>query len=186
VSDVRDALDFVAAEQRATSFILFGLCSGADLAFRVALSDKRVVGAVLVDGLPYQTLRSRIHHCVSRLMRRGGWRRLVARDGPVWRRLRRGWKPAGPANALRRRDVPAMEEADSGLRELTLRGVRFLLLYTPGREYSYQRQFWDMFPTVRRDHVDVAYLRDADHTFTLRANQDLLVGAVNAWIAKFQ
>jgi len=33
LGDVRDALDFLAAERGASSFILVGLCSGADLAF---------------------------------------------------------------------------------------------------------------------------------------------------------
>jgi len=69
---------------------------------------------------------------------------------------------------------------------LTERGVRFLLLYTHGREYTYCRQFKHMFPSVRFDHVDVSYFRDADHTFTLRANQEILVRAVDEWISRFQ
>jgi pimeloyl-ACP methyl ester carboxylesterase len=186
LGDVHCALNFVAAERGASSFVLVGLCSGADLAFRTALADERVVGAVLIDGLPYNTTRARLHYYASRLMRRGGWRSLFGLDGPVRRRLRRLQQPARPAAALRRRNVPPKDEAEAGLRELTLRGVRLLLLYTPGREYSYRRQFRDMFPSIRADRVDVAYFRDADHTFTLRANQDLLVRTIDEWISKFE
>lgn len=185
LGDVRDALDFVGAERGASSFILVGLCSGADLAFRAALADKRIVGAVLIDGLPYRTARSRMHYYASRLLRRGGWRRLFASDGPVWRLLRRSQRPPRRPSALLRRDVPTKDEAESSLRELTQRGVRFLLIYTPGREYSYRRQFRDMFPSVGSDQVEVAYFRDSNHTFTLRANQDLLVRTVDEWISKF-
>ena len=186
LTDVRDALDFVAAEHRATSFILVGLCSGADLAFRAALADARVVGVILIDGLPYTTARSRIHHYAMRLIRRGGWKRLFARDHPVWRRLRR-WRrpPVRPGSAGRRRDVPPLREAEAGLRELARRGVRMLLLFTAGREYSYGGQFRDMFPSVRSDRIDVAFFRNADHTFTLRANQDMLLHTIDEWIAKF-
>jgi hypothetical protein len=187
LTDVRDAMDFVAAEHRASSFILAGLCSGADLAFRAALADTRVVGAILIDGLPYTTARSRIHHYATRVIRRGGWKRLFARDYPVWRRLRRWLQPSVRAgSATRSRDVPPLREAEAGLRELTRRGVRMLLLFTGGRGYSYGGQFRDMFPSVRSDRIDVAFLRDADHTFTLRANQDLLLRTVDEWIAKFQ
>jgi pimeloyl-ACP methyl ester carboxylesterase len=181
VNDVRNALDFVAAEQGTSSFILFGFCSGADLAFRAALADKRVVGAVLIDGLPYRTLRSRLHDYAFLIMRRASWQRLFASNGRVLKRPR---SLGRQVIALQRRDVPSMEQAASGLYELTGRGVRLLLLYTRGREYSYRRQFWHMFPKVRRDHVSVAYFRGADHTFTLRANQDLLVRTINEWIAR--
>jgi hypothetical protein len=184
LGDVRDALDFVAAERSESSFVLVGLCSGADLAFRAALADARIVGVVLIDGLPYQTVRSRLHHYAGRLMRRGGWRRLFALDGPVLRLLRRSRRPARPA-ALNRRDVPPKDEAESGLRELTKRGVRLLLLYTPGREYSYRRQFEDMFPSVRSELVEIVFFRNADHTFTLRANQDVLVHTIEEWTSKF-
>lgn len=186
--DVRDALDFVAAEHRASTFILAGLCSGADLAFRAALADTRVVGVILIDGLPYTTTRSRIHHYVNRVIRRGGWKGYFTRENPLWRRLRR-WRRPHPARAgssARRRDVPPMREAEAGLRELTRRGVRMLLLFTAGRQYSYGGQFRDMFPTVRSDRIDVAFFRNADHTFTLRANQELLFRTIDEWIARFQ
>jgi pimeloyl-ACP methyl ester carboxylesterase len=186
LSDVRDALDFLAARTAATSFVLVGLCSGADLAYRAALADARVVGAVLIDGLPYSTWRSRVHHHASRLRRRGALRRLFAVDGPVGRRLRNTSNEAVLAPAPRRRDVPPKEEAESGLRDLTARGVQLLLLYTQGREYSYRKQFGHMFPSVRKDRVEVAYFRDADHTFTLRSSQDLLVSAIATWVARFQ
>jgi dienelactone hydrolase len=185
LGDVRDALDFLAAERSASSFVLVGLCSGADLAFRAALADERVVGTVLIDGLPYQTVRSRLRHYAGRLMRRGGLRRLFALDGPLLRLLRRSRRPARPAAALHRRDVPPKDVAESGLRELTKRGVRLLLLYTPGREYSYRRQFEDMFPSVRSDRVEIVFFRNADHTFTRRASQDLLVRTIEDWTSKF-
>lgn len=186
LSDVRDAMDFLAGERGASAFILVGLCSGADLAFSAALADERIVGAILIDGLPYRSWRSRLHRLASRLMRHGAWRRLLARDGPLWRRLRRVRQPARPAVAARQREVPPQEEAAAGLRALTERGVRLLLIYTHGREYSYRRQFRDMFPGIRADRVDVEYFRDADHTFTLGASQDLLARRVDQWMSGFQ
>jgi dienelactone hydrolase len=186
LNDVRDALDFVAAKEAASTFVLVGLCSGADLAFRAAVADERVVGAVFIDGLPYNTVRSRLYRYVSWIMRRGNWRRLLALDGPLVRRLLRSRQQARPADAVRQRDVPLRHEAESQLRELVSRGMRLLLLYTADRLYSYPRHFVDTFPNVRSDRVDVTYFPDADHTFTLRANQDLLIRRIVEWISCFK
>ena len=189
LKDAREALDFAAAEGLGSSFVLVGLCSGADLAFRVALADERVVGGILIDGFPYHTLRSRLHrraqHLASQL-RAGAWRRLLASDGPLRRRMRSGARAVLPEGAHRQRDVPPRHEAEAGLRALTERGVRLLVLSTPDRDYSYPRHFADTFPGIRSNRVEVAYLRDADHTFTLRANQDLLTRSITEWISWFQ
>jgi dienelactone hydrolase len=189
LADIREAMDFVAAELQVSSFILIGLCSGADLAFRAAMADGRVVGAVLIDGMPYHTLRSKLRHLASRLARlwrSGICRRLAARDGPILRHLPGSRRPAGPAVPPRMRDVPPRDQAESDLRQLIDRGMRLLLLYTSDRDYSYPRHFQDTFPGVRSDRVEVAYFRDADHTFTLRASQDLLVRSIDKWMTWFR
>ena len=87
------------------------------------------------------------------------------------------------AGGLGKRDVPSRADAEAGLRTLTERGVRLLAIYTEGREYAYRRQFAHAFPSVRRDRVRVEYFEGADHTFTLRANQDRLVRAIDEWMA---
>ncbi len=187
--DVRDALGFAANEHVASTFVLVGLCSGADLAFRAALTDERVVGGVLIDGFPYHTVRSRLHRRARHYawqLRGRNWRALLGTNSPVWRRLRRSPKAVLPPGGLRQRDVPSKEEAYAGLHALTERGVRLLVLNTPDRDYSYPRHFAETFPSVRSDRVQVTFFSDADHTFTLRANQDLLIRTITEWILWFK
>ncbi len=187
--DVRDALGFLANEQAGSTFVLVGLCSGADVAFRAALADERVVGGVLIDGFPYHTLRSRLHHRARHVawqLRGRNWRGVFRADGPVQRLLRGSAGSVVPAGALRQRAVPSKDEAESGLHALTERGVRLLVLNTPDRDYTYRRHFTDTFPTVRSDRIQVAFFPDADHTFTLRANQDQLIRTITEWISWFQ
>ena len=187
--DVKDALDFVATEHEGSTFVLVGLCSGADLAFRAALADARVVGGVLIDGFPYQTFRSRLHrraHQYAWHLRGRNWRKLLGSNSPIWRGLRRSPKAVPSPGALRQRDVPTKDEANAGLHALTERGVRLLVLNTPDRDYSYRRHFADTFPTVRSDRIQLRFFADADHTFTLRANQDQLIRAITEWISWFK
>lgn len=187
--DVYDALDFVASEHEGSTFVLVGLCSGADLAFRAALADERVVGGVLIDGFPYHTFRSRLHRRARQYawqFRGRNWRKLLGTNSPVLRRLRRSPKAVPPPSTLRQRDVPSKDEANAGLHALTNRGVRLLVLNTPDRDYSYRRHFADTFPNLRSQRIKVAFFSDADHTFTLRANQDLLIRTITEWISCFQ
>lgn len=187
--DVRDALDFVAVEHEGSTFVLVGLCSGADLAFRAALADERVVGGVLIDGFPYHTFRSRLHRRARQYawqLKGRNWRKLIGSNSPVWRGLRSSPKAVPSPGALRQRDVPSKEEANVGLHALTDRGVRLLVVNTPDRDYSYRRHFTDTFPTVRSDRIKLTFFSDADHTFTLRANQDQLIRTITEWISWFQ
>lgn len=184
--DVREAFDHLVGDIGASTFVLFGLCSGADLAFDVALADPRVVGLVLIDAFPYPTRRGRIYRAARTgwtRLRHARWRRLIARGGSMLHRVRRSRNDPVAAALERRRDVPAREQAEQGLRALVQRGVRLLALYTPDRDYTYPRHFADAFPSVRSELLVVKYFRDADHTFTLQSNQQMLVNAVTGWIA---
>ena len=188
INDVRDALDFLSTTQGTSSFILIGLCSGADLAFRVALADKRVVGAVLIDGLPYRTARSFIYDQLSRIVRltvRGGWRKLLGSDSSLPHKLSLLFKKRiGTSASTADRDIPPRNEADMALRQLAKRGARTLVVYTEGRGYNYARQFVDLFPSLSPAAVQVEYLKGAEHTFDLLANQDRLVQTIESWITK--
>jgi pimeloyl-ACP methyl ester carboxylesterase len=177
--DVLDALDFLSQKRELYSFILIGLCSGADLAFQVALADKRVVGVVLIDGLPYRTLRAYVYDQVSR-----GWSVIA---GGAWRKLF-PWLVktlAGTKTALGERGVPPRAVAEAGLHDLADRGVNLLIVYTQGRGYNYARQFAELFPSVPTDRIEVVYLKGAEHTFELLTDQDRLVRTVNNWTSRF-
>lgn len=194
--DVQDAFDFLSTSMAMSSFILVGLCSGADLAYRVAVADKRVVGVILIDGLPYRTLRSRANDQLQRVARAvvdGRWRKILSHNGPVWRNLarlitRQNTTPSGHAGATASssgRDTPSRVEAESALRDMVTRGVKLLVIYTEMRGYNYRRQFAHLFPQLPLGSVQVEYLRGSDHTFNLVASQDGLVRLVDTWVARF-
>src|SRR5207244_10324760 len=53
--DLNDALSYLQAAVKATSFVLVGLCSGANASLRYARLHAGVVGAVLLDPHSYKT-----------------------------------------------------------------------------------------------------------------------------------
>lgn len=50
VAEVKKAMDYLEMISNIKKFIIFGICSGADIALKAAVNDKRVVGLILING----------------------------------------------------------------------------------------------------------------------------------------
>jgi alpha/beta superfamily hydrolase len=56
VLDIMDAMDFFTSiNSSITSFVLGGLCSGADNTHAAAITDTRIAGCISIDGFAYPT-----------------------------------------------------------------------------------------------------------------------------------
>ena len=199
VSETQEAMDALTASHGVDRFVLFGICTGADQAVRVALADPRVVGAVLVDGYAYETVPHRLRYYLARLARPHSWWNVLSLQHPAFHR--RSARPAGPAAPARpapeevdgaegvpRPGIyvrPPRAEAEARLRTLVDRGCRLCVVFTPTVRVSSASQFGEMFPSLRRHPaIRVAYFKGSNHVFTLVASQEALMCTVESWIAE--
>src|SRR5690606_432947 len=67
-ADIRDALGWLESTHGVREFVLGGLCSGAEDAFRYAEKDERAVGVVLVDPHAYETPYWRVRGKLTRYL----------------------------------------------------------------------------------------------------------------------
>lgn len=198
VVDVGQAMDHLEKTRGLRSFVLMGLCSGADNSYLTALRDPRVVGAVLIDGYGYQTPGFYLRHFAQRAMHLVTERELAVRQvRTLSRRLRRAVRKhtgqdagAAPADDGDRRPpsqadrpFPPREEFARGVRALVDRGVHLYFIYTAGMHYyNYRQQLADSLPEVDfKGRVDTDYFPSSDHTFTDLRQQISLVESVAAW-----
>ncbi len=180
-SDIKSALDFLEQEHGIHNFVLFGTCSGADNSHAVALRDSRVVGAILLDGFGYWTLRSYLHHYLPRFFKPSAWlnivRRVFVRSKPlIEERPSFRWQ-------LRRPFVPRLEVRGE-IQSLVDRGMQMLYVYTGGVEdyYNYPNQFFDMFRGLKsRGNIEVEYFPYADHTYTFAEDRARMIARVITW-----
>lgn len=159
-------------------FVLSGICSGADDAFRLADVDKRVAGIVLLDGFAYRTAGYKV--------RRYGPGLLDA--GKVIRKVGRLFKRGDEEHALEEgdfRDFPSPDEAIARLQRLAARDARVLLLYTGGafRYFNHARQARECFgAAMDAAQVSLEYWPECDHTFYLRKDRLRLNTRFSAWM----
>lgn len=193
VADVREAMDHLGRTHALERFVLFGICSGAANAFRTALEDSRVVGAVLVDTYAYRTLGYYVRHYAPHVLRLKSWRKLLLERGALGRWLGRqraqpdGNGP-GAAWAPTRR-FPPRASIETSFVALVERGVELLVVYTLGGmsdHYCYEGQFYDCFPALRGARsVQVVFLPAADHLLTRHRSREALLGAIGGWADRF-
>lgn len=194
LAEGREAMDFLVSSGIADRFVPMGLCAGAENAHRIAVQDARVSGAVMIDGYAYRTPGFYLRHLGRRVTSGRTWRNfLTGQSG--WRRTFRSVLPgsddapasngaaAGGLNFLRVFPPKAVCKAE--LEGLLARPADLFLLYTGGGMedyYNYPTQFGDSFPSLR-DHprIRVQFIASADHTFTLRSDQEQLVSSIVDW-----
>lgn len=181
VADTRAAMDQLSDSGGPASFVLFGLCSGADNSLATAVADPRVAGVVLVDPPAYATVRSLLRRAFRPLPTPGGLLSLAS----GLRRLARqrlGNAPSGPEGG---RQLPPPAEFGALLGQLADRGVKILAVYSGihGERYNAPGQLLEAFPALR-GRLELVWLPQANHVFTLGAHQQELIALVTGWCGR--
>lgn len=193
VLDVQEAMDYLTATRGVREFVLMGLCSGADMSFKVAGADSRVVGMMQLDAWAYRTLGYWARHYGNRVLKLSVWKHWLRRKlAAVFRRSdTEGTAPSRPgAEAVTpeyRRVFPPREVVATDLRTLLQRGVRFFNVFSGGQEehFNHRGQYRAAFRSVDfRDQLRVEYLPDADHLFTGLDHQQFVAGAAAEWMSR--
>lgn len=169
-------LDRLGVVTGATRFVLGGLCSAADQAWKVAQADARVCALLLLD--PYAA--------------RGGWfrlgqlRLLLGRGGgalaTLWRRLSR--RRSAELGDRDLRDWPTPAAARTQAAQLVARGVALFALYTGGAAgyFTHRRQFAATYgASARSARVSLQYWPECDHMFMRLEDRQRLQQAILDW-----
>jgi pimeloyl-ACP methyl ester carboxylesterase len=192
IADIIEVMDHLDKHLHADTFIIIGLCSGADYGHPVALMDKRVVGTFFIDAYGYRTKFWYIHHYLPRLLdfkKHGNrLRRLCNRLLPA--RLSLSAKDKEKLKATQyMREFPPREQVEAELGQLVARDVSMFFLYTNGvdRYLNYASQFRAMFPKLDwKNKIEVTFYPESDHTFSLLVHRTKLEGLIRTWISRFQ
>jgi hypothetical protein len=190
VVETREAMDYLAGARRLDRFLVFGLCSGADMAHETALADQRIVGLAMLDAWCYRNLGWYLHHYGPKVFNLSRWRHAIHM------RLRKllgtgthaGGQRAGMAGVEYEvpkyvRVFPPRKKVEQDLTAFMARGMSLYFAWTGGLvEYNHRNQYRRTFRNVQfRDLLTVDYLPDADHILSGLQHQDFVADRVVAW-----
>ncbi len=188
VVETREAMDLLAARRGNDRFILFGLCSGADMGFKVAGQDERVVGLIQLDPFAYRTTGYYLRHYGPKLFRPSAWVRFVsarlAKRRAAREKANSTEEPLEYVAAEYRRIFPPREQVEAQLRTLVGRGVHMLNIFSDGQgdHINHGPQYAKAFPTLDfNGQLQVDYVPFAAHTFTDLGDQRRVVDTIAGW-----
>ncbi|QYZ65452.1 MAG: hypothetical protein OI74_16440 [Gammaproteobacteria bacterium (ex Lamellibrachia satsuma)] len=181
IDEIREAMDFLQQRRGINRFVLYGLCTGADNAFRAAVADERVCGAVLLEGYAYPTRRYYLNRYLPKLISSSFWQGKIARS----------LKTAGRAedegtygDVSYHWILPSKEQVEKDLKTLISRDVSLMMVFAGSNsQYNYPTQFCESFPGLEfSDRLQVEYFAKGDHNFSLGSDRENLVNLIGAWI----
>ena len=176
---VSAAIDEVRRRTGSRKLLLGGICSGADLAWKVAVEDPRVDGVVLIDGFARRDAWFRIGQLQLALRRPATtWPGMIAKALLSTR--------PGQPRARTVRDWPEPDAFQQQAKALLERGARILALYTGGVApyLLHARQFDSTFGGMRRHtRLEIEYWPGFDHILFSSLERAQVVERMTQWAA---
>jgi pimeloyl-ACP methyl ester carboxylesterase len=197
VDETRQAMDVLAKTRGVRSFVLAGICSGADNALRAALEDERVCGAILIEVYTVPSRGFTVYSYRGKLLSPRSWWRLLRGRSELLTSRRPPTEPAAtrpdrppeetvspPAEPpLIESVLPSRSELVASVRRLVDRGTRLCLVYaaTSPAYFNYRVLLRRPLRRARRDQVRLEVLHRTDHVFTPLDVQQRLVDVIRDW-----
>lgn len=189
--DVQEAMRLMSRSGSIRRFILMGICSGADIAIRVAQQDPRVAGALVIEGYNFTTPGYHLDYFVRRLVRPGTWVKLFQGKLGIANILKTLVQMIRPkisedmeSESQQVWQLPPTEKIISALRSVLNRGTNLCFVYAEGSPAHFiyrsriQKGIRDL---VAQQKMQVISFEGTDHTFTPLSQQKMLVDAVCRW-----
>lgn len=186
LSDIGQALAELEKKLSSKSFIVLGLCNGADLAHQASVQFNQVKGYVSLDGygyknfnahfqrfLPIVTHPQRLFQAIKRKLRRAFSASQAKHESHVEQDF--NWK------------LPPKKSYIADMQLMHKKELKQLLIFTGAVRgyYSYQNQFIDVFGKYAfSNNVEVSYFETADHTYLLSQHRNILFERINVWLKR--
>jgi hypothetical protein len=186
-AETRAGMDLLQKKFGIDRFLLIGLCSGADMAFKVAGLDERVTGIVQLDPYAYRTPGYYIRRYGPRLFNPMAYVNSIRgrrRNAEIARQRASAEHEETYTAPEYRRIFPPREDVEAQLRVLVDRDVRMLNIFSDGQpdHINHGAQYAKAFRSIDfRDLLTVEYVRHAAHTFTDLGDQARIESWVSRW-----
>jgi pimeloyl-ACP methyl ester carboxylesterase len=195
ISETQEAMSHLSSARDIERFILIGVCSGANVAFKAACCDHRVVGTIGINGSYYDsiTIEGLSQHIKSSIQGRYYYKHLL--DYKSWWRIMTGKSNLSSIirfllrkvrNLLfRKENIPVKTDPLIEWNSLAKQQVDMLLVYSEGSVAL------DTYRLLLAKHLSgleasgklrIEIVEYTDHVFTLLWSQNTILDTIDQWI----
>lgn len=189
MADIRAAVDYLANQSSFSQFVIGGLCSGAEDAFRYAASDDRVAGVVMIDPHAYRTTGWYVRNILSRRLLNRIVCKALKTGGflPDTSSTRSG--VAGEQLSEQLIDYKYMDcsEAKAILDKLLARDVKLHYVFTGERldKFNHDGQLRKMYGETLDDNgITVSFLPTIGHIQVFQEDRQKLIEAITRQLGR--
>lgn len=188
IAEITEVMDYLEKKRGIKKFIVYGLCSGADASYDIALVDQRIIAMVQIDPYCYRTWKWYVRHYGPKLLKLQTWVNYISR------RLHKTKQPLGFSKSVDKdnleiasyaREFPKREEVASGMKALVARNISMYSIITGGQSeiINHSSQFKESFSDVDfSDLLTVEYYPKMDHIITNPEYQRIAIDNICTWI----
>lgn len=187
-SETIEAINVFITKTGVQKIILFGLCSGSDVAFETATIDARITGLIQLDPYVYRTLKYYWTYYAPRFFNISSWKNFLTRslrvkNAPTRSEFNSSWfeKPEYV------RSFPPKKLVKTTYTSLAKRGVRFLCVFSGGQvyAYNYEGQLQACLSDCSfGDVLTERFYPNSSHIFTDIQDQLALRSLVGDWVGR--
>ncbi len=185
-SELVEVMDYLEQQLNVSSFIGYGLCSGAMISLKVAALDSRMVGVAQIAGEAFRTRRWYLNYLRNTILNPEFWQRQLAK---LNRTNSEAQQVAGEeqVEALGDQDITLSDRGELTAAYTTLieRGAQCLIIMTRGEieYYNYAGQLADMFPQLDFNGSLTEHLfPNTRHSITEPDDQSNILALVSDWV----
>jgi len=183
MGDIQSVMNFLQEKHNSEHFIVMGICTGADNAHKAMVNDKRVVGAVCIDGYHYPTLRYYYNCYAPKVLRLKSWLNFMKDCFKKLSNCASSKKKEDVPDFDYRWEVPCKSKTESEYKEFIKRNVDLLCIFTASWPYNYQNQLADSFRNIEfGENIQTVYFENADHVFPLTEDREKLTTTIVQWL----
>lgn len=185
VQELSTAIDQVLAQYGARPVIMYGLCSGSQNGFKLAVQDVRILGLFGIDHFGFQNWSHRLVHYARQCCRLQPWLNKIRQLFGV------AVKPALDydfSDGEFEWQYPAKQEIEAGYRQLVERQVKMRYIYTGDwrSEYNHRQQFFLMHKSVDfKGLATIFYKPKMSHILAEPSAQDFVEQQLIQFVSEF-
>ena len=194
IREAQEVMDFLERRRNVSRYALFGLCSGAVIAFETAKTDARVAGISQIDGYSHRNPDWYWHHLRNRVA--GAWQKgsLIPR---LMKKVSKKLSPGDMELEAAERDYmvlpaefpsfPPRPAVERDLQQLVAKGVSLQNIFTSGARntYNHAGQYKKTYARVEfADKLEVKFYPEIRHIITEPDYQVRILDDVTDWCVR--